>query len=472
MKKLVTSFVVLLGLIIETDLSALVISNLSDAIRIGLENNRDLKVKMLDVMAANANVKSSLADLILPNISANIRFTTLDPNTIEKSISKVSLMKVVTNYLGPITNIGFQMEEKVITNAFWDNYSLGLTITYRVPYLIPFGLDISLNSYLLQIKNKELSELQYQKAVSDYIYNLKIAYYNYLFAKEFSKIAIETDKRLEENLKIAEANFKAGIFSDLELIRAKVQHINNKPNLLASQNNLRIQKANLLTLLGLDISKIDEVEILGDIEDVKREYSEVSIDFEKEKQKILENNLDLKILRKLKEISSVSKKISLSANKPTISVFFNYNYEFKKTNSMDNNRTWVDSWNTGIQLTVPISELLPISKSYANIENSEYSIEKSHHNYINTLNFIMNQVEQIRLKYKESIENIKAQEANVEQAKRALQIVTERYKFGFASTIELMDAQISYQQAEINLLSSWINYINNILTIKKLSGEM
>lgn len=470
MKKLIIVFVILL--ITTVNLNALVISNLNDAIKIGLENNKDLKVKMLDIMTANANIKSSFADLILPNMNATFRFTTLDPNTLEKSVSKISSLRMVTNYIGPITNIGFQTEEKTITNAFWDNYSIGASITYRLPYLIPFGLDVGLNSYLLQLKNKELSELQYQKAVNDYIYNVKIAYYNYLFAQEFSKIAVETDKRLEENLKIAEANFRAGIFSDLELIRARVQYINNKPNLFSSQNNLRIQKANLLTLLGLDVSKVDEVEILGSIEDVKKEFGVISIDFDKEKQKILQNNIDLKILKKLEEISTTSKNISLSANKPTISLFFNYNYEFKKTNNMDNERAWVDSWNAGIQLTVPISELLPISKSYANMESADYSIEKSKYNYLNTYNFILNQIEQIRLRYKENLESIKAQEANVEQAKRALQIVTERYKFGYASSIELMDAQISYQQAEINLLSSWINYINNILTIKKLSGEI
>lgn len=458
--------------ILVSNTNAMVISNLNDAIKIGLENNRDLKIKMLDIMTANANIKSSLADLVLPNINATFRFTTLDPNTLEKSISKISSLKIVTNIFGTMTNIGFQTEEKTITNAFWDNYSVSGSITYRVPYLIPFGLDVGLNSYLLQIKNKELSELQYQKAVNDYIYNLKIAYYNYLFAQEFSKIAIETDKRLEENLRIAEANFRAGIFSDLELIRARVQYINNKPNLFSSQNNLRIQKANLLTLLGFDISKIDEIEIIGNIEDVKKEFEQISIDFDKEKQKIAENNIDLKILKKLEEISTTSKNISLSANKPTISLFFNYNYEFKKTNNMDNERAWVDSWNAGIQLTIPLSELLPISKSYANMESADYSTEKARYNYINTYNLIMNQIEQIRLKYNESIENIKAQEANVQQAKRALEIVTERYKFGYSSSIELMDAQISYQQAEINLLSSWINYINNILTIKKLSGEI
>ncbi len=458
--------------ILVSNTNAMVISNLNDAIKIGLENNRDLKIKMLDIMTANANIKSSLADLVLPNINATFRFTTLDPNTLEKSISKISSLKIVTNIFGTMTNIGFQTEEKTITNAFWDNYSVSGSITYRVPYLIPFGLDVGLNSYLLQIKNKELSELQYQKAVNDYIYNLKIAYYNYLFAQEFSKIAIETDKRLEENLRIAEANFRAGIFSDLELIRARVQYINNKPNLFSSQNNLRIQKANLLTLLGFDISKIDEIEIIGNIEDVKKEFGQISIDFDKEKQKIAENNIDLKILKKLEEISTTSKNISLSANKPTISLFFNYNYEFKKTNNMDNERAWVDSWNAGIQLTIPLSELLPISKSYANMESADYSTEKARYNYINTYNLIMNQIEQIRLKYNESIENIKAQEANVQQAKRALEIVTERYKFGYSSSIELMDAQISYQQAEINLLSSWINYINNILTIKKLSGEI
>ena len=448
------------------------ISSIEEAIKIGLENNKDIKTKLIDTIIAKNNTRSSLVDLILPNLTANFKFSTFDPKTLENSISKVSSFKITTNVFGTFTNIGFSTEEKTVTNLFWDNYSLGVNLSYRIPYLIPIGLDVGFNSYLLQLKNKELSELQYQKAINDYIYNVKISYYNYLFAREFLKIAIETDKRLEENVKIAEANFKAGIFSDLELIRARVQLINNKPNLSSAQNNLKIQKLNLLLLLGIEPSKVDEIEIEGNLEDIKKEYSNVVIDFDKEKEKILEKNLDLLILRKTVEISEKSKQVSLSANKPSISLFFNFNYELKKTNSFDNERFWVDSWVAGVQLTVPISELLPISKSYVNMENSDLSIEKSKYLYQNTLNALMSQLESIKLKINESIENIKAQQANLEQAKRSLEIITTRYQFGNSSSIELIDSQLAYQQAEINLLSSWITYVNNILNLKKITSEI
>ncbi|MFN4244629.1 MAG: TolC family protein [Brevinematia bacterium] len=471
MKKFI--FIVFIVLLTLSTKANTVISNIDDAIRIGLENNKDIKMKVIDLMVADNGIKSALYDLLLPSISGGFKFSVLDPSTLEKSVSKVSSFKIVTNIIGPITNVGFSIEEKTITNAFWDNYSLGFSVSYRVPYLVPIGLDVGYNSYILQVKNKELSELQYSKAVNDYIYNVKLAYYNYLFSKEFLKIVLETDKRLEENVKIAEANFKAGIFSDLEFIRAKVQLINNKPNLFSAQNNVKVQKLNLLVVLGIDVSKVDEVEIEGNIEDIKREYSNVVIDFDKEKNKIIEKNLDLAILRKLVEISEASKRVSLSANRPIISLFFNYNYEFKKTNSFENERFWVDSWVAGVQLTIPLPDALsiPISKSYLNIENSYLSAEKSLYNYQSTLNILMSQFEGIKLKIYESMENIKAQEANVEQARRSLEIITKRYEFGNASSIELIDAQLAYQQAEINLLSSWITYVNNILNLNKITSE-
>ncbi|MCX8028607.1 MAG: TolC family protein [Brevinematales bacterium] len=448
------------------------INNLYDAIKIGLDNNKEIKTKLHDVMSANTSIKSSLADLILPSINANFRFTTLDPTTLERSVSKaVTRFNVVTNVSGILTNLVLVPEEKTITNAFWDNYSAGATISYRVPYLIPLGLDLGYNSYILQIKNKELSELQYQKALNDYVYNITIAYYNYLFAKEFAKISVETDRRLEENVRVAEANFRAGIFSDLELIRARVQLVNNKPNVFSASNNLRIQKMNLITLLGLDVSKVDEIEIKGDIEDIKKVFSNYNIDFDKEKSKLIDNNIDLKILRKIIEISENSKNVALASNKPVVSLFFNYNYEFKKTNNFENERHWVDNWNAGIQINIPISELLPISKSYANMENADYSIEKSKNNYLNTINLIMVQFEQTKLRFKESLENILAQQANVEQAKRSLDIITTRYRFGNASSLDLIDAQLAYQQAELNLLSAWVNYVNTILNVKKLTGD-
>ncbi|MGC8964537.1 MAG: TolC family protein [Brevinematia bacterium] len=446
------------------------IQNVDEAIKIGLENNKDLKTKLLDVMSANANLKGALADIILPSVNASFKLYTFDPNTLESGISKVTSFQIVTNVVMGVTNIAMIPKESTVTNVFADNYSLGVSASYRVPYLLPFGLDISYNSYLLQLKNKEIADLQYQKAVNDYIYNLKIAYYNYLFAKEFAKISQETDKRLEENVRIAEANYAAGIFSDLDLIRAKVQLINNKPNLYSSSNNVRIQKLNLINLLGLDINEVDNIEILGNIEDIKREFSNVVIDFDYYKSVIPSTNPDLAILKRLIDLSEISKNVSLSANKPTVALFFNYTYELKKTNNFENERYWKDSWTAGIQLNIPISELIPISKSYANMENADYSISKSKQNYETTLNLINIQIDQIKLKINENLQNISAQEANVEQAKRSLDIITQRYSYGNASSLDLIDAQLAYQQAELNLLSSWVSYVNNILNLYKLSG--
>jgi len=452
--------------------NVIVISNVDDAIRIGLENNKDLREKVIGIMSANANLKSSFADLVLPGVSGSFRFSTLDPKTLENSISKVSSLKLQTNVIGPYTNISFVTEEKELTNAFWDNYSFALSVSYRIPYLLPFGFDVGYNSYLLQSKNVELAKLQYQKFLNDYVYNVKIAYYNYLFSKEFANVAIEADKRYQENLKIAEANYQSGIFSDLELIKAQVQLINNQPNLYSAIDNVEIQKLNLLVTLGIDLSMSSNVEILGSIDDVKRDFSNFSLNLESVKSKILSGNPDLKILSKGIELSKISKDVTLSANKPTLSAFFNFNYDFKKTNSMENERYWVDSWNAGVQLNIPITELLPISKSYANMENADYSVVKAKLDYENVLNATMSQLQQLSLKLEENKKNLLAQEANVSQAKRSLDIVTQRYSLGNASSVDLLDAQLAYQQAEVNLLSSWISYVGNILLSQKLSGEL
>jgi len=139
---------------------------------------------------------------------------------------------------------------------------------------------------------------------------------------------------------------------------------------------------------------------------------------------------------------------------------------------MENERYWVDSWNAGVQLIIPISELLPISKSYANMENADYSINKARLDYENFLNLTMSQVNQLTLKLEENRRNILAQEANVDQAKISLDIITKRYSLGSATSIDLLDSQLAYQQAEINYLSSWLSYIGNILLTQKLSGEI
>ncbi len=446
------------------------IRSLKDALEIGLRNNRDLKQKMLDILSSQKNIKSSLADLILPSVVVSGKFSILDPKTLENSISKISGFNVIQTNIPPF--VIFETTEKTITNAFWDNYSLSVSVSYRLPYLLPFGLDVGYNSYLLQLKNNEVSTLQYEKALNDYVYNLQISYYNYLISKEVARIAIETDKRLEENVKVAESNYRAGLISDLDLIRARVQFVNNKPNLIASLNNVEIQKLNFISLLGLDVNQASNVIIEGDINDIDVDVSDTEIDVMKLKEEVVEGNLDLKILRKLLEVAQKSKDISLSANKPTLSAFFNFNYDFKKTNNIENERAWVDSWVAGFQLNIPFTELLPFSKSYANMESADISIEKAKINYETTLNIILLQIDQIVLNLKQYLQSIDAQKANILQAKRSLDITTQRYKLGNASSLDLLDADLAYQQAQLNYLNSVSSYISSKLAISRLLGKL
>ena len=85
---------------------------------------------------------------------------------------------------------------------------------------------------------------------------------------------------------------------------------------------------------------------------------------------------------------------------------------------------------------------------------AKISIDQSEHSYLNLLNDLKVQAEQI----KESLENfseiIPINESVVNSAEEDLKLVRERYSLGSATILEVLDAQVSLFRSNSTLINS------------------
>jgi outer membrane protein TolC len=187
----------------------------------------------------------------------------------------------------------------------------------------------------------------------------------------------------------------------------------------------------------------------------------------------LSNSIAMKEENVNMRISELQEKIVDSMNVPTLSAFFNYDYNYQKTNqTLPVERTWNPSWNAGIQLSWSLDSLIPVvSRNYnSHIEAEktknifEIRRQKAHAD-------IILMVQTFLIDINQSSEDIKSQEANFRQAQLGYRLAGERYASGISSEVEVLDAEAAMSQAESGYLESILQYFSSMLKMKRLIGE-
>ena len=82
------------------------------------------------------------------------------------------------------------------------------------------------------------------------VFNTKRAFFGYLLAKEFVKVAEETVAVAQKNYSNVKSLYEVGMASKLDLLRSEVRLADLKPQLIKVKNSLRIAELGLKSLLG------------------------------------------------------------------------------------------------------------------------------------------------------------------------------------------------------------------------------
>ncbi|MGC8765962.1 MAG: TolC family protein [Brevinematia bacterium] len=471
-KKTILLTIFLAGFSCSLAFTEIITLSLSNAIELALRNNLSLLQYEKDVKIAEAQYMQSLGDLYTPSISASGSYTYLDPDTVESGkIPTPEYGYIVTNMpviqggmpTGGYVPVPIMMPTNIRTNqqVFQDNYSAGITITK--PIFTGFKLW---NASKIKKLNLELARKKYEDKKREIITTISINFYNLLLIKENIKLLEDLDRSLKERWNYAEASYKAGVVSDYDKIRAEVAYKNNQPNLVRVKNGFITAKIAFCNQLG--ITNYDEIEVYGNIIDVTNIVVDISLT--DAINLAISNDIDLKSIEYNIEILKLSKKITSASRYPTVAAFFNYKYDFKKEKSSDEERKWVDSWNAGVQVSMPIDTLIPFTKTYSAENEMDESIKKLELVRKQVLDGISLKVKNLILQIEQSKALIISQSENVRLAKVGLDLANRRYKTGAASSLELTDSEVSYNQAQVNYLQALYEYFSNVLQLKKTIG--
>lgn len=290
------------------------------------------------------------------------------------------------------------------------------------------------------------------------VFNTKRAFYGYLLAEEFVKVAEEAVEVTEKHFKNVKSLYEVGIASKFDLLRSEVQVANLKPQLIRARNNLKIAELSLKTLLGLDLSK--SVKIKGDLA-----YEAFEPDLEACLTRALLNRPEISQLRYQKQMAGEALKLARAVNLPTLALAGTYNFWADKLNFRKD--IWQSYYAVNLVLTVPLFNGFTTSARVAQSKAMIKEIELIRKGLRDVVKF---EVRQAILRIKEAKESLLSQEKNVEQAQESLRIAELNFSEGLATTLDVSSVQAALSQAKTNYSQALYDYVISLAELDKAMG--
>ncbi len=395
------------------------ILTLNDALRIGLENNFDIRIAKNDAEFAKTANTYGMAGF-LPNVSAS-GSRSFQWNDISQKFAsglEVNRPGVATN----TTNLGLA--------ANWLFFDGGkMFITKRK-----------------QDAQQSAAEIRIQNQVLNFSDTLAASYYQLVLAKLDLEVSKQDAGRTEERLKIASEQFRIGSRpkSDMLTARIDLNNLNNKIN--NQKQQIEIRKGAFNQLLGRDPEvAFDVVDSVGTVG---------AYDYSSLKSKVLGQNLQLKYQKQNLEVSKLGVKEIRSRGLPQVSL--NTAYNFGRTRSQAGFALYNQSLgpNIGVSASIPIFTGVSVNRL---VKLANLDLETRNLQLKLAENRLLSQLWRALKTLEIQLESANIETQNVELAKENNEIMKGRFRLGQSTSLELKDAEFQLSNAESRLLQARFN---------------
>ncbi|WP_448584266.1 TolC family protein [Thermocrinis sp.] len=385
-----------------------------DALKLALENNRELKALHREIEAGRLGVKSAKG-AYFPRLKLEETFTRTDV-PVYVFMNKLNQERITLQDFDP----GRLNNPKGINNF---ETKIGL----EVPIWVGGKLQT-----VERIATLNLSVLQSEYARKKEEIALKVyqAYLDAVLTKSAIKVSEQSLKEALEHQRLAQQMYEAGLALLSDVFRAKVYVEQAKEKLEASKKDYKIAKKALELVLGTS---------LGDFE--VEEIKECPVVETKELFEIaLQKREDLKAMRIREKIFEEYYKLEISNNLPNV-----YAGAFYFLNSKDHP---LGADGKGYMLTIGFSWTFDTGLSTLNQAKAHLERKRAMEERVNGLkDLIAFEVEKSKADYEKALSALNSARERVKASNEVLRVMELRYKNGLARMVDLLDAQSQLDMA-------------------------
>ncbi|MFC5192904.1 TolC family protein [Algoriphagus aquatilis] len=417
---------------------------MKEALEYALENNPTTKNARLELLISKATVKETTAQG-LPQVTGSYN---LDYNP---KIPVVFLPNQPP--FGDPTN-----PSDVLPARFGVSYSSGLGV--NVTQMIfdgSFFVGLRAAKTLQELTGKDL-----QKAENDVVENVKKAYFGVLVNQERIRLAVANMSRIDTLLKETKALNEAGFAEKIDVSRIQVQRNNIYTQVQRSQTALEISKQILKVQMGMpleyDLVLSETLKELNTEEDLSKllvEEGAERIEIQQISTQLELTGLDLK-----NNHAQYMPKINLVGNARRSGAGNEWGTVFSSDN-------WFGSSLIGVSMSVPIFD--GFAKA-ARIQKNRVQINQLENQRMFLKETFKNELYTAKANLKNDLSILDVQKENLKLAEEVYQIARIKYNEGIGSNLEVVEADASLIEAEINYLGALYDGLISKVNLEKALG--
>lgn len=426
--------------------------NIDDAIKLAMENDKDLKQAEYDVRIAQIQKDSTFADIFMPSLLVGGSLSIIEPKEYTSTGFDFANGRVTSSGTGVKSAPDVWQAQAELSKVFFTGFR-------------------NWNSDRRQLVNLNMVKEQYNDTTKNVDMNTRLNFYNTFVAQENYRVYYQSQLNYSNRMRYIYTQYRNGIASEYEYLNAKVQYENTKPNLVNMSNQYQSLKLSFIRSIGLT-NNSDEIELVGNILDATN-ISIPDLPYEELLSRIMINNIDLKNMASNIEMLEYNRKIARGYLWPNISGSAGVSIATLdklrgSTGSYYRGRDSQFDWSVGFSLSYSLDSLLPFSSTAKAAEEIKVSIEKMNVTYDQLKDTIEVYSRDLISTARSQSLNLSSQAENAQTAAYALSMAERQYRGGTISMLEVNDAEVTYLNAQLAYLQAIYEYFSSTLQLLKL----
>jgi len=263
---------------------------------------------------------------------------------------------------------------------------------------------------------------------------------------------LENQAQKVRHLDEARRKYAAGVATDYDVLAAEVATENARPEVIRSENAVRIARERLRFLLALGP---EEVDVAGSLEmpsadrPTPETYEQALLSAGKQRPELADLRLRIGVYDELVTIANAE-------NKPRLDLKGGGGWHWTSLDEPGPKRTADGpAWSVGVYLTFPFFDGF---RSSGKVTQARSDLRTRQIEETKLLDSIALEVREAAYALRESAEIYEAVTGTVRQAERLVQMAEKGYEYGVKIRLEVEDAQLNLLQARSNLARAQRDY--------------
>jgi len=319
---------------------------------------------------------------------------------------------------------------------------------------------------LLAARASKLNTLQAKQATTGtkivLVSGVSKAFYDLLLSIQQIGVYQEDTARLKKNKADAYNRYVSGIVDKVDYKQATITLNNSLSQLKTATEAVQAKYASLKQLMGYPSERKFTVQF-----DTARMMQEILIDTNAHLQ--FEKRIEYQQLETMKRIQRETTLYYQLGFLPSLSAFYNYNYEFESTHFSDLYKNAYPYSLFGLQLNIPIFTGF---RRNENVHKAKLQERRTDWDEINVRLVIYTQYKQALADYKSNLYYLGTQRENVEMAREVYNIVKLQYREGVKPYLDVIVAESDLQTSEINYLNALFHVLESKIDLEQAMGDI